>query len=130
VYLSAPPPPNQKGRKMANSWLRLWHEMPNDPKWRTISKISSEPIPSVIAVYLHLLVSASQNIPRGKIDIVPEDLASALEIETDSVMKIVEAMQGRVLDGEAIKGWEKRQPVREDASADRVKKWRERHRTK
>ena len=96
--------------------------MPNDPKWRTISKISSEPIPSVIAVYLHLLVSASQNIPRGKIDIVPEDLASALEIETDSVMKIVEAMQGRVLDGEAIKGWEKRQPVREDASADRVKK--------
>ncbi|EOJ9867040.1 hypothetical protein ACQP3L_37610, partial [Escherichia coli] len=21
---------------MANAWLRLWHDMPNDPKWRTI----------------------------------------------------------------------------------------------
>ncbi|EOB0003140.1 hypothetical protein, partial [Escherichia coli] len=20
---------------MANAWLRLWHDMPNDPKWRT-----------------------------------------------------------------------------------------------
>ncbi|MGC6733048.1 hypothetical protein ACP0F4_25645, partial [Escherichia coli] len=22
---------------MDNAWLRLWHDMPNDPKWRTIS---------------------------------------------------------------------------------------------
>ncbi|ENW0797054.1 MULTISPECIES: hypothetical protein, partial [Escherichia] len=22
---------------MANAWLRLWHDMPNDPKWRTIA---------------------------------------------------------------------------------------------
>ncbi|WP_252180673.1 hypothetical protein, partial [Escherichia coli] len=22
---------------MANAWLRLWHAMPNDPKWRTIA---------------------------------------------------------------------------------------------
>ncbi|EOP2197647.1 hypothetical protein QSF09_003200, partial [Escherichia coli] len=25
---------------MANAWLRLWHDMPNDPKWRTISRVS------------------------------------------------------------------------------------------
>ena len=25
---------------MANSWLRLWHDMPNDPKWRTIARKS------------------------------------------------------------------------------------------
>ncbi|ENU2244993.1 hypothetical protein ACWNUG_005487, partial [Escherichia coli] len=23
---------------MANAWLRLWHDMPNDPKWRTIAR--------------------------------------------------------------------------------------------
>ncbi|ENW8560590.1 hypothetical protein ACR6SH_005434, partial [Escherichia coli] len=25
---------------MANAWLRLWHDMPNDPKWRTIARVS------------------------------------------------------------------------------------------
>ncbi|ENT9428360.1 hypothetical protein QSD88_RS19685, partial [Escherichia coli] len=24
---------------MANAWLRLWHDMPNDPKWRTIARV-------------------------------------------------------------------------------------------
>lgn len=112
---------------MANSWLRLWHELPNDPKWRTIAHISGQPIPSVISVYIHLLVSASQNEPRGKIDANPEDLASALGIETESVMKIMEAMQDRVLDGNRIKGWSKRQPDREDNSSERTRNWRERH---
>ena len=112
---------------MANSWLRLWHELPNDPKWRTIAHISGQPIPSVMSVYIHLLVSASQNEPRGKIDANPEDLASALGIETESVMKIMEAMQDRVLDGNRIKGWSKRQPAREDNSSERTRNWRERH---
>ena len=25
---------------MANAWLRLWHDMPNDPKWRTIARVT------------------------------------------------------------------------------------------
>ena len=112
---------------MANSWLRLWHELPNDPKWRTIAHVSGQPIPSVISVYLHLLVSASQNEPRGTIDVIPEDIASALDIETDSVSRIIDAMQDRVLDGALITGWNKRQPEREDNSKDRTKKWRNRH---
>lgn len=44
---------------MANSWLRLWHDMPNDPKWRTIARRSGQSIGNVIAVYLHVLVNAS-----------------------------------------------------------------------
>ena len=111
---------------MANQWLRLWHEMPNDPKWRTIAKLSQQPIPSVISVYVHLLVSASLNTTRGQIDIVPEDIATALDIETDAVIRIMEAMQGRVLDGESITGWAKRQPIREDNSSERTRKWRSR----
>lgn len=112
---------------MANSWLRLWHELPNDPKWRTIAHVSGQPIPSVISVYLHLLVSASQNEPRGTIDVIPEDIASSLDIETESVTRIIDAMQDRVLDGALITGWNKRQPEREDNSKDRVKNWRKRH---
>ena len=112
---------------MANSWLRLWHELPNDPKWRTIARISHEPIPSVIAVYLHLLISASQNEPRGQVDANAEDIASALDIEASSVAQIIDAMQGRVLDGKMVTGWDKRQPTKEDNSAERTRQWRERH---
>ncbi|HAF1587689.1 TPA: phage replisome organizer, partial [Salmonella enterica] len=49
---------------MANSWVRLWHDMPNDPKWRTISRISGQPVSLVQATYIHLLVSASRNVTR------------------------------------------------------------------
>ncbi|ENB5641076.1 hypothetical protein ABH220_005106, partial [Escherichia coli] len=72
---------------MATSWLRLWHDMPNDPKWRTISRVSGQPIATVMAVYVHLLVSASRNVTtchdvsrRGHIDVTTEDLASALDV--------------------------------------------------
>ena len=112
---------------MANSWLRLWHELPNDPKWRTIARASGQPISSIIAVYIHLLVSASQNDPRGQIDVCPEDLGSALDIGTEAVEKILDAMQGKVLDGAGVKGWDKRQPVKEDNSAERVARFRKRH---
>lgn len=111
---------------MANSWLRLWHELPNDPKWRVIARSSGQPIPSVISVFLHLLVSASQNEKRGVTQYNAEDVAAALDLETKCVEAIVESMQGRVLDEGRITGWGKRQPIREDFSAERVKKWRER----
>ncbi len=59
---------------MANAWLRLWHDMPNDPKWRTIARVSGQPIATVMAVYIHLLVSASRNVTRGHIGVTTEDL--------------------------------------------------------
>lgn len=112
---------------MANSWLRLWHELPNDPKWRTIARISKQPTASVIAVYIHLLVGASQSSKRGTVAPNTEDLSSALDLSIDSVQGILDAMQGRVLDGENITGWDKRQPEREDSSSKRTKEWRVRH---
>ncbi len=50
---------------MANAWLRLWHDMPNDPKWRTIARVSGQPIATVMAVYIHLLVSALRIFMKG-----------------------------------------------------------------
>jgi len=100
---------------MSNSWLRLWHDMPNDPKWRTIARISGEPISLVQAIYIHLLVDASRNVTRGHVTIVTEDIASALDVTDEQVDCVLNAMQGRVLDGDLVSGWTKRQPKNEDA---------------
>lgn len=68
----------------------------------------------VLAVYLHLLVDASRNVTRGHVNVTIEDLASALDVTEDEIEAILDAMQGRVLDGSALTGWELRQPKKED----------------
>lgn len=121
-------------------WLRLWHDMPNDPKWRTIARVSGRSIPEVMAVYCHLLVMASSNPDRGHIDGIKchdmsrenvtnvtnvtcheinfiEGLSTALDVEIQAVELILNAMQGRVLTGSKMSGWDGRQPKREDAGA-------------
>ena len=122
---------------MSNQWLRLWHEMPNDPKWRTIARISGQPISLVLSVYLHLMVDASRNVTRGHADVTVEDMASALDVTDEQVEKIYSAMQGRVMEGNKLTGWEKRQPKREDSgdgesgaksAAERKREQRERER--
>lgn len=111
---------------MANSWLRLWHDMPNDPKWRSISRASKQPISLVLSVYVHVLVNASNADERGRTkNLNSEDLASALDVDIEQVDAVLAAMQGRVLDGDAVTGWGKRQPIREDGAAERAKAWRE-----
>ena len=127
---------------MANSWLRLWHDMPNDPKWRTIAKISGQSIALVQAVYLQLLVSASQNPVTDEtgvtihiVTVTNEDIASALDVTVSNVDSVTDAMQGRVLNGNTISGWDKRQapsvnhrnpgkPAK--SGAQRVREYRER----
>lgn len=111
---------------MANSWLRLWHDMPNDPKWRTIARASGQPITSVIAVYLHMLVCASIASVRGRLEsFCTEDVASALDLDREAVEAVAKAMEGRVISDGQLLGWDKRQPIREDNSAERTKAWRE-----
>lgn len=110
---------------MAVQWLRLWHDMPNDPKWRTIARVSGRPISEVVAVYIHLLVSASNATERGRTQTnANEHIASALDVEESDIDAIMTAMDGRVLDGDQITGWEKRQPKREDGAAERAREWR------
>jgi hypothetical protein len=110
---------------MASQWFRVWHDMPNDPKWRTIARASKQPIAVVISVYLHVLTNASNANERGRTHgLNCEDIASALDVETDQVEAILAAMQGRVLEGDWVSGWDKRQPVREDGAAERAKAWR------
>ena len=96
------------------TWLRLWHDMPNDPKWRTVARVSKQPISLVLSVFLHLMVDASRNVTRGHASVTHEDLASALDCDEQQISAILDAMQGRVLDGMRLLGWDARQPKRED----------------
>lgn len=111
---------------MSNEWVRLWHDMPTDPKWRTISRLSKQSIGNVMAVYLHLLVDASANATeRGRTQtIAAEHIASALDLEDAQVEAILTQMEDRVIKNGALTGWSKRNPKREDGSAERAKTWR------
>jgi len=107
--------------------------MPTDPKWRVIARKSGQRVGDVIAVFNFLLVSASANTDeRGRTqNIVCEDIAAALDLDDADVSAIIQAMRGKVMDESGwLTGWEKRQPKREDNSAERAKAWRnERKRT-
>lgn len=116
------------------SWLRLWHDMPTDPKWRVIARKANRPIAEVIAVFNFMLVNASANATERNANATErgvlhnwsdEDIAAALDVEIDAITSIRSAMQGKILDGDKISGWEKRQPKREDNSAGRAKEWRD-----
>lgn len=108
-----------------NSWVRLWHDMPTDPKFRTIARAAKQPLPTVVAVFTFMLADASANeTERGRTTATDEDIASAFDLDEAAVIAIREAMQGRVLDGNKLAGWEKRQPKKEDNSAERAKAWR------
>ena len=101
--------------------------MPNDPKFKTIARVSKQPIAVVLGVYVHLLVSASAAVDRGTLDgYNVEDLATALDVDSASVGAILDAMQGRVLEGDKVSGWDKRQVNREDSSTERMRQFRNR----
>lgn len=108
-------------------WVRLYHDMPTDPKWRVIAKKADQRIGDVIAVFMFVLTNASSNtVKRGETQgLVAEDIAAAIDLEEASVTAILGAMEGKVLKNGILLGWEKRNPKREDSSTERVKKHRE-----
>lgn len=109
------------------AWVRLWEDMPTDPKWRVIAKRSGRSIAEAMAVFNFMLVAAS----KANGDLVAwsdEDVAAALDLEEGHVQAIREAMQGKVLTGDRLSAWEVRQPKREDDSLQRVREHRERKR--
>jgi len=74
-----------------------------------------------------MLVNASQSCERGSLEHWDDEVvAAALDMETEQVLAIREAMQGVVLEGNHLTGWERRQPEREreDNSNKRVRRWR------
>ena len=112
---------------MSYDWCRLWHDMPTDPKWRLIATKAEVSIPDVIAVFTFMLVRASQNVPRGTIDGWSDEVVGvALNLPANAIERIRTQSTGLLLDGTKLIGWERRQPKREDGSAERSSAWRQR----
>lgn len=111
-------------------WLRLYHDTITDHKWRVVANESRQPEANVLAVWMHMLINASDSSERGTLegwnDVV---VAAGLGIPTEAVTDIREAMQGWVLDGLRLTGWEKRQRQSDDAGG-RQRKTRERREPK
>ena len=109
-----------------SQWVRLWEDMPTDPKWRVVARRAGRPLSEVLAVFVFMLTNASKSQDRGTLaNWDDEDVAAALDLEGEHVAAIRAAMQGKTLEGERLTGWERRQPAREDHSTDRVKAFRE-----
>ena len=109
-------------------WVRLWDDMPTDPKWRVVARRSGRSIAEVIAVFNFMMLNAGANATERNGTLTnfdDEDVAAALDIDACHVTSIREAMQGKTLDGDRLTGWERRQPKREDGAAERAKAWRE-----
>lgn len=113
---------------MSMDWFRWHHGTVTDPKWRVIARKSGASVRDVLAVFAFFLERASQAEPRGCISgWDADDVGAGLDMDSAQVMAVYDAMQGKVLDGDTLSGWEKRQPKREreETSTDRVRKYRE-----
>lgn len=111
-------------------WLRWHHGTSKDPKWRVISRRAGVSIVTTVSVWTTIVENASESSDRGVLQgWDPEDVAAQFDIEPEQVRTVFEAMQGKVLSGNRLTGWEKRNPKREredDDSTERVRQYRER----
>ena len=109
-------------------WFRSWHGAPTDNKWLLIAKRAGVTPMMVSAVFWALLDYASQQEERGSIagfDVETYSLWAGVE-ESD-ILNVLDAMRakGIITDGDTLAAWDKRQPKREDGSAERVRRHRD-----
>ena len=111
------------------SWFRSWHGAPTDNKWLVIAKRANVAPGIVSAVAWALFDHASQADERGSVAGFDTETYAlwAGWCETD-VNAVVDAMRSKgVIDADdRLHAWDKRQPKREDDSAERVREFRKR----
>lgn len=113
-------------------WFRWHHGSVTDPKFQLVARRSGASLPDVLSVWAYLLESASQSEDRGSFGAVDCEAVDCLfnfpntETRTGDILLALE--ERKLISGGRISAWEKRQPKRErdDDSADRVRKFRER----
>jgi len=102
-------------------WFRWWHGSVTDQKFGAVCIRAKCSLPEAIAVWATLLEHASQAGDRGDVSDCPaEEIAWNLRMQPETVVSILGAMEDRglLIEGR-VAGWERRQPMREDAiSAD------------
>lgn len=97
--------------------------MPQDTKLKVVAHRTKLPMASVLSVWVCLLDMASQNNPRGNVVIDAEQIAVLQNLETDDVIKIINAFYEKNLltPENRLTNWDKRQYT---TPAERVKKHR------
>jgi hypothetical protein len=106
-------------------WLRLYHDTTTDKKWSLVSADSGQPVGVILGVWMEMLICASEATERGTLEGWDDRIIAAhLGFRTDQVAAIREAMQGLVLDGMRLTGWDKRQRQASDDAADRKRRSR------
>lgn len=109
-------------------WLRLYVETPNDPKLRVIAAECNTPVAAVLAVWISMLCHAGARpaTERGSLEGWDVDtVAIVLGISPELVGRIRAAMEGRLVLGDRLSAWDRRQFER-DHSTPRVQAWRKR----
>ena len=112
-------------------WFRSHHGAPTDPKWVTIAKRSeTQPVVSC-ALWWALMDYASQHEDRGSIaGFDTETIAVFFGVDEAVILRVLEAMREKgLITDDRLTAWEKRQPVREDNSTERVRAFRQRKAT-
>lgn len=111
-------------------WFRWHHGTVTDQKFPLIAHKAGSKVSEVIAVWACLLEAASMADPRGNPGTIDfEALDFSLGMSGGQAQAIHKAMQDRGLLGEdgSISSWDKRQPKKEDDSAnERKRRQRER----
>lgn len=109
-------------------WFRSWHGAPTDPKWLGIAKRAGVAPGIAVAIGWALMDRASQASDRGSIAGYDADgLACFFGCEPENVEAIVTAMTDKgMIAADRFTNWERRQPKREDDSAQRVREHRKR----
>jgi hypothetical protein len=115
-------------------WFRWWHGTLTDPKFQWVARKSGQPFTAVIALWVALLERAS-SVTQGDASVTRGDVAGFDCDDHDVLFGLEDGCCARILDAFAAKGmiaggvitnWEKRQPKREDSSAERTRAYRER----
>lgn len=100
-----------------SQWVRLWDDMPTDPKWRVVSRRAGRPLPEVLSVFVFMMTNAGAASQRGTLSEWDDEVvAAALDMKCEHVRAIRDAMQGKLLDGVLLKDWKR---IREPSLSDR-----------
>lgn len=111
------------------SWFRSWHGAPTDNKWLVIAAKAKVKPGVVSAVAWALFDHASQADDRGNVaDFDMETYAVFSGFGENEVQAVIAAMCDKgIIDSDGrLAAWDKRQPKREDDSAERVREYRKR----
>jgi hypothetical protein len=100
-------------------WFRSWHGAPTDPKWLLIAKKAGVKPCHVAHTFWALMDHGSQNADRGFVgDFDIETFALFSGLEEEHVSRIVTQLrEKKLIVDERLASWGKRQPKREDESA-------------